>query len=108
METEITLIIKNPSANVRYYVVCERREHTEQKETTETQKASEIVNDVFLDSPALAADQERILNRSRRNGNHCRCGKFLKQGVTICAKCEAKWKNEAWAAWSPAATRTPN
>jgi hypothetical protein len=82
METEIILTIRNPVPSFRYYVCCEPVEETS----------------VFEKEPATIANEERILNRSRRNGGHCRCGKFLKQGSVACAKCSLK----AWEAWSPA------
>ena len=92
METEIILTIRNPVPSFRYYVCCEPVEDTSvfEKEPAPSTIANERL--------ATIANEERILNRSRRNGGHCRCGKFLKQGSVACAKCSLK----AWEAWSPA------
>ena len=92
METEIILTIRNPVPSLRYYVCCEPVEDTSvfEKEPAPSTIANERL--------AASANEERILNRSRRNGSHCRCGKFLKQGSVACAKCSLK----AWQAWSPA------
>ena len=108
METEIILTIRNPVPSFRYYVCCEPVNDTSvfEKEpapsTIANERLAASANERLAASAnerlATIANEERILNRSRRNGAHCRCGKFLKQGSVACAKCSLK----AWEAWSPA------
>ena len=100
METEIILTIRNPVPSLRYYVCCEPVEDTSvfEKEPAPSTIANERLAASANERLVTIANEERILNRSRRNGSHCRCGKFLKQGSVACAKCSLK----AWQAWSPA------